>query len=320
MRDAGILGELYENENGGNGWSTPAGGFAIRQGYGGGGGVVATNAVENGSLGNSVYFYQDGSGGWNGHCARLGVHGCVSWVADPIGNGGAEFAAGGVGTSAVVAGMTLDAKYGVNVYPAGMGKGQSWTADGAPDDYVTSVNVTQDGWVVVTDTLGTPYYWKSSGGWQSFGGPGDQFIAFGDGIIGLTVNRGAMYLCPSSQFAAGTTYCNWQSFGDFGSCAGMIGGPDVGHWLCNVAVGTDYFGDGYTLGEVGLLEAAGYENGGAGGYAGINIDYGAYACNGRLNCYYGPFPSLSATVGRLIPGGNVYATKCADGQLMCDSY
>jgi hypothetical protein len=315
-------GGLDENQNSGNGWLAPAGSFPIRQGYGGGGGVVATNTVENGNLGNSAYFYpDDGNGKWNGHCERLALHGCASWVADPIGNGGAEFAGGGGGTSAIVAGMTLDAKYGVNVYPAGKGAGQSWTAYGTPGDDVTSVNVTQDGWVVVTDTRGTPYYWRSAGGWQSFGGPGDQFIAFGDGIIGLTVDRGAMYFCPSSQFAAGTTSCAWQSFGnDFGDCARMIGGPDVGHWLCNVAGNTNYFGDGYNLGETGLFDVTGYQNGSAGGYAAINIEYGAFACDGQSNCYSGPFSTLSAKVGRLIPGASVYATTCADGQLMCDRY
>ncbi len=313
-------GELTENQNTGSlPWVTPEGGFKIRQAYGGGGGVVATNAVENGTLGNSVFFYQDGTGAWDGHCARFGIHRCGAYVADPIGSGGAEFAAGGVGTSAIVAGLTLDPKDGVNVYPAGMGTGQSWTAHGAPGDFVTSVNVTQDGWVVVTDTTGTPYYWQSAGGWQSFGGPGDQFIAFGDGIIGLTVNRGAMYFCPSSEFAAGTTYCNWQAFGNFDYCAGMIGGPDVGHWLCSVADNTHYVGDGYSLGQLGLFEVAGYESAG-GGYVGINVDYGVYACSGHADCYSGPFLPLSAKVGRLIPGGSVYATTCSDSQLMCDGY
>ena len=314
-------GKLYENQNTGNAGFTPGGGFDIRQGYGGGGGVVATNAVENGSLGNSVFFYQDGNGTWDGHCARFGLHGCPSWVADPIGNGGAEFAAGGGGADAIVAGVTLDPAYGVNVYPAGKGTAESWTSYGAPNDYVTSVNVTQDGWVVVTDTRGTPYYWKSTGGWQSFGGPGDQFIAFGDGIIGLTVNRGAMYFCPSSEFAAGTTSCAWQSFGNinFDHCARMIGGPDVGHWLCNVPGNTDNVGDGYDLGETGLFDVAGYQSG-SGGYVGLNLDYGAYACTGKANCNYGSFLSLSAKVGRLIPGGSVYATTCADGELMCDRY
>ncbi len=313
-------GELSENPNDGSGWLTPVGSFAIRQAYGGGGGVVATNAVENGSLGNSVYFYQDGNRSWDGHCQRLGLHGCATWATDPIGNGGAEFAAGGGGTSAIVAGLTLDTNYGVNVYPAGLGTGQSWTAYGIPNDYVTSVNVTQDGWVVVTDTRGTPYYWKSAGGWQSFGGPGDQFIAFGNGIIGLTVNRGAMYFCPSSQFAAGTTGCTWQPFGNFDHCARMIGGPDAGQWLCNVAASTSYFGDGYNLGETGLFDAAGYLSGVASGYAGMNIEYGAFACIGNTDCYYGPFQSLNTTVGRLIPGGNVYATTCGGGELMCDRY
>ena len=313
-------GELDENQNAGSGWFTPAGSFAVRQSYGGGGGVVATSAVENGSLGNSVYFYQDGNDAWDGHCARLGLHTCASWLADPIGNGGAEFAAGGGGMSAIVAAMTLDAAYGVNVYPAGKGTGQSWTAYGTPDDDVTSVNVTQDGWVVVTDTRGIPYYRRSTGGWQSFGGPGDQFIAFGNGIIGLTVSRDAMYFCPSSQFAAGTTGCSWQPFGNFDYCTRMIGGPDVGHWLCSVAGNTNYFGDGYNLGETGLFDVAGYQNGSAGGYAALNLEYGAFACTGHSDCYNGPFSSLKATVGRLIPGGNVYATTCAGGQLMCDRY
>jgi len=313
-------GNLYENQNDGNDWFTPAGSFPIRQGYGGGGGVVATNAIEDGSLGNGVYFYQDGNEGWDGHCARQGLHACATWVADPIGYGGAEFAAGGGGASAIVAGMTLDTSHGVNVYPAGMGTGQSWTAYGAPNDDVTSVNVTQDGWVVVTDTRGIPYYRRSTGGWQSFGGPGDQFIAFGNGIIGLTVSRDAMYFCPSSQFAAGTTGCSWQPFGNFDYCTRMIGGPDVGHWLCSVAGNTNYFGDGYNLGETGLFDVAGYQNGSAGGYAALNLEYGAFACTGHSDCYNGPFSSLKATVGRLIPGGNVYATTCAGGQLMCDRY
>jgi hypothetical protein len=153
-------GGLWEWENG-TGWFRTSGSFPMRQANGGSRGVVATDAKENGSKGNSVHFY-DGS----------------TW--STIGDGGSQFAAGG----GIVAGVALDPAYGVFYYTL---SDHTWSAAAGPSDQpVTGVTVTSNGVIVATDPFANPWYFEPSNpGWHQIAGPGDQFVASGRSVFAL---------------------------------------------------------------------------------------------------------------------------------------
>lgn len=195
-------GSLYTNANRGGGWTEPLGAFHMRQVYGGGGGdVIATAAAENGGYGNNVYMFNGST--WNGNLFRCGTRFCYQDVA--FGSGGATFAIGG-GT---VASIGLDPKVnGVFYYSIASG---AWTGIGVPYDIPTSLTVTSNGIIVVSDSYGYPYYWNpASPGWHSFAGGGlyvaDQYVASGGDILALTADHTAIYRWPASNFTGGGSW------------------------------------------------------------------------------------------------------------------
>jgi hypothetical protein len=145
-------GDLYVNKNGA--WTSPPASFPMRQASGGGQGIVATSTYDDFN-GNTAYFF-DGSK-WLGHCNYTNIDGfevCTEWVADSIGNNAVVYAAGGVGNDGIIAGLTWDTSQ-MAYYSVSSG---NWTFVNPPSGVaaMTSITVTWDGVIVVTDTHGNP--------------------------------------------------------------------------------------------------------------------------------------------------------------------
>ena len=312
-------GNLYVDTNNGQGWQAPAGDFYTRQMYGGGGGLVATDAVENGSLGNGVFFYSPG--GWLGHCSGPL---CRGWTAEQFGNGGSEFAVGGTGSSAIAAGIALDPKYGVNTYPVGQLQfGLNWAALGGPNGQpVTGVLVTSDGVVVVTDTKGQIWH-NQSGTWYQVTSQGsginswDQVAVHGTSIIATTMDHSSVWELPErgywSQLTIPFGYCN----GNY-SVGGIVSGPDSlnfatlysGSWY---AYPNYYNGDNNCIGGGPDYAATNAPN--------VSLEWLTYNQNDTFAWYnWSSYWAGGGVGGRLISGAEMYVTGCNSGSEPCVNY
>ncbi|MCL2449182.1 MAG: hypothetical protein FWD17_09560 [Polyangiaceae bacterium] len=306
-------GGVWENINGGSDWQQTSGAFPVRQAYGGAGGVVATDAVENGGNGNSVYFY-------NG----------TNWSF--FGNGGSQFAAGG----GLIAGISLDPKFGIFPFNTATGWGPgigvppivppppsaaAAVAPGTP--VVTGVTVTQNGVIVATDYLAQPWYYDPSNpGWTQIAGPGDQFIAGGTrtraGVWALNPSHNALFFWPGpgQGFDPGfgvspTTQIVANSDSDFLaiSVAGQAAFTFGSTTITNTLQG-GVFGPG-SLMPLPLFEFLGAPGSGL-------VDDGVYLCQSG-DCTSGPpNPIYSNGIGGwLISGALPFVTGCDSGSAPC---
>lgn len=265
-----VVPETWEGAwvNTGSGWYLPTS-LNPRQISGGSHGFVATG--EN----DDVFFYNQDQN-----------------TLTQIGGPGSMFAVGG----GIVAGVTPDTSYGVNVYNLYSGQ---WSALGAPNGPVTGVAVTSGGGVLATDQYGNPWFNGNLTGWTQIGGPGDQFIAFDTDIIALTPNKSVLEVWNNGWSPI------YPSGGPF---ANIVAGPDNGSWLL------EWQGNSTVSDDVQVFSNAGgwdYSLNNVGGYdlimksqAGTNADYttfnGGWSGNGGVS-------------GKLVSGNALFATGCASG-------
>jgi hypothetical protein len=274
---------LYVNSTGAHGWWQPPGSFNIRQGYGGSGGVVATDATENGANGNNVHFY-------NGN----------KWV--QFGTGGSQFAAGG----GIRAGIAMDPKWGINYYKA---SNSTWYAAGGPNSLPpTSVTVTSNGVIVATDPSANPWYFDPSNpGWHHIAGAGDQFIASGTEVLALNPTHNDVFYWP------GPGYGFYQV--ESGSFAQIIANPEIANWL-TTSPGqqaayelSNVVANGWQFAVSSVSNLT---------YVWLAPNELIYACPGsqcELNGYY-----TYGQGGWLMSGAEGYVTGCYGGAQPCDLY
>jgi hypothetical protein len=283
----------------------------MRQVYGGGGGILATDTVENTDGSGNDAFYYNGAG-WVGLYCGFSFHGvCDYWGVNPIGGakGGSEFAIGGTGTNVIVAGLTLDTKYGINYYNVGT---STWYSAGAPNGAVTSLTVTNGGVIVVTDIYGQPwYYMPSNPGWHNFGGAGDQFISTWADIVALTPNHNDIFYWLGSNFGSGGS---WNYINNNPSSV-IVASPDAAEWGTKAVdssqlfynLNADYIVSGCL--DVGVTEA----------YNAPDICLNR--SNGSISTYdYGTWVNAGGQAGRVISGAKIYVTGCDEQKLPCVLY
>ena len=169
--------------------------------------------------------------------------------------------------------------------------------------------------------------------WVEFGGPGDQFVANGIGILGLTPNRYGVYEYPESGF--GGRLANWtpQIQVSQTPIAQIVAGPnnDGGINWATVTVGTHtaYYQGGPVV-EVDVQDYAATETNLSGYSGGGFLGMGYYTENQFVGDYYyyagawrGSY--LSGPTGRLISGHYMYETACTganglNGSAPCVAY
>ena len=259
--------------------------YRPRQAYGGGGGVVFTDASDN------AWFFDEDTG-----------------VATQFGGPGAEFAAGyasdGSGRT-VIAGLTTDTKYGVNYYDIGTKK---WYATGAPNGPLTSVTVTGQGIIVATDTYAQPWYYvpadRPNAKWVRFGGPGDEFVAVGKDIYALNPARDAVFVWP------------WQNFGSSGFWTqvrwnarymNLVGTSEATNWAASVPGERAFWPGGDELGQ--FVDTS--------DFAVTDLVQATFVAGGETVLAQSTFSATWSEigqypVGRLISGSHVFATSCPD--------
>jgi hypothetical protein len=264
------------------GWTFPSGGFNMRQGYAGAGGVVATDATEQGSAGNNVHFFNSSNSTWS-----------------QIGQGGSKYAAGG----GIIAGIAMDPKYGIFYYRISNG---TWTGIGGPNGGPpTDVTVTSAGIIVATDVDANPWYYNpSSPGWFEIAGSGDQFIASNGSVLALnpTHNAGFVWYGPGYGFDYISSTSTTQ----------IIASPDTNSWG-STAPGSNVmfqglgctFGCNAGTGRQFVSSNAVYAN-----YGFIENNSDIYACYGT-GCDYENNDVYTGFYGGWLMGGNeLYATAC----------
>jgi hypothetical protein len=277
-------------ESTGEGWSPVPGGFSMRQGYTGADGVIATNAVENGNLGNSVSYYNPSTS---------------SWV--QFGNGGTQFAAGG----GIIAGITMDPKNGINYYRIA---NNTWTDAGGPGGLPpTGVTVTSNGVIVATDPSANPWYFDTANpGWHQIAGPGDQFIAVGSQMLALSPKHNVAYTWPGpgSGFSPGVALSTTQLVSS--SDLATVGQTSPGSASFYNFGGAEFIGAGSQLVVTSSPTIYAWLN------AGTNDDVDGCGvwdpgCNGG---YY------TDGFGGWLMGGlkNMYLTGCTEGAAPCVNY
>jgi len=185
-----------------NGWAAPPGDFPMRQIYGGAGGVIATGTDDN------LYYYNDSAGTWY----------------STGGGQGSEFAAAGDH----VLRLPLDTSLGPSWYSVST---NTWhplpPLSNGPTTSAVVVN-SKGGVLVVTDRYGQPWSWDwNIPKWVRIGGPGDQFVASGGSLLGLTPDHRGVFEYPGSEF--GTTGQNWSGQPlSVGPIASIVAGPENG--------------------------------------------------------------------------------------------
>jgi hypothetical protein len=255
----------------------------MRQGYAGSGGVVATDAVENGSAGNSVHFFNGST--WS-----------------QIGEGGSQYAAGG----GIIAGIAMDPAYGIYFYDTAS---EVWSSIGGPGGGPpTSVTVNSSGIILATDVNANPWYYNpfSSPGWVHISGPGDQFIAWADRALALNPAHNEVFSWggPGTGFTAVGSVSSTQiiSSPDSPSYGFTSPGENVlwnyGHMAGTGRqfVATDIYSQ---TPNFGLL-------------SGINVD----ACYGTECTSESPI-FTSGYGGWLMGGTSLYVTGCTSGVAPC---
>jgi hypothetical protein len=259
-------------------WAETRSGNYIRQASGGAGGVVYTDDADN------VHFF-------NGNPNSTDLN---------VGGPGSEFAAGGN----IIAGLTVDTKYGVNYFTIST---QQWTGIGTPNGPVTSVSVTRNGVIVITDAGANPWYWMN-GGWHLFGGPGDQFLAFYGDILAITPSHSGVFDWPAANFGPGG---NWSEHWPDPASA-LVSSPDT-YYGGFVFGGTQNFWDnGSNLGQA-------FQGSVSNGYlsSGLQMTNAGEVQMNFENVWYN---MGEGPVGRLVSGNNVMATSCPNGAMPCVLY
>lgn len=300
-----------DDQNGSGGsWFSPAVAVppgatytALRQASGGSDGVAVTGSDDN------IYFYSQSLGDWLGEKPPFCIRGQPCWSPVALFSPAAQVAAGG-GTLAEVRLDALD----VSTYPLSQGINGSWSGLGTPlSEPITGVVVTGNGVVVVTDTLGQPWYWDS-GEWIQFGGPGDQFVASGPNIIALTPDHYYVNEWPGANFGPGG-YWVPQSVegegGDLGFPVNLTGSPDASDWAIqyggNQTATTSTSGSAIITNAFDLAVTSVY---------GANVQWATPRTDATYAGYVGSSQfSTGGTSGRLISGAALYATGCASGAL-----
>ena len=310
-------GALYSNTNNGRGWFEGTGGFNMRQAYGGAGGVVATGTDEN------VYFYVSNNKRWDGLLnINTGVYDDTIIGTTPA----AELAAGGNN----LAEIPLDVSQGVNYYDLTAGVWTSLHAPPTTPTGVTSVAISVDGWIVATDMNGSPWEWdwnaSPSAKWVSIGGPADEFMASGQYMIALLMQRNEVVYSPyNSETGFSSTWSDLVS--GVGAMTGMTASPDA-PWGYYGTWGVTFAGTEEFLSSASLSYTNGFRTYAVTGasYNGSNIndialDNGAetYSCYGS-DCQTGDWSHTWAYGGRLISGGEMFVTGCPAAAPPCVDY
>lgn len=292
------------------GWAAPPNDFPMRQIYGGAGGVIGTGADDN------LYYYNDGAGAWY----QTG------------GGPGSEFAAGGDS----ILQLPTDTSQGASWYSVTTNTWHSLPP--LPNGPITSVAVvnTEDGVLVVTDRFGQPWLWDSTiSQWVVIGGPGDQFIASGGNLLGLTVDHFGVWEYPQSEFmddfstrivrpGPGNIGTKWvRQDMSVGQVAEIVAGPEDN---AGVYWGVVPYG-GSALYYQGNARVGGGDNSRdwvasaeAGGF--LSMDTGTQDV---FKNYFAPAQPPSSTIGtwsetgvygpagRLVGGTAMYVTACNGG-------
>jgi hypothetical protein len=280
-------GPLNESNSGFGTWSSPAGSFNMRQGYGGAGGVVATNAVENtDGSGNNASFY-------NGS----------EWLLNISPGGAAQFAAGG----GIVAALSLDGKT-ISYYRISSG---SWTNTGFfPNGAVTGLTVTANGVMVATDPFANPWYYDPGNpfpAWHQIAGPGDQFIASGTKVLALNPSHNNIFLWtgPGAGFSSigPTNATQLVSTPD----NQLFGATSPGSSAFNFSgVALDIIGSGWQLGSI------------AGGGSEFSVLSGSDHVGVCQACGFGsPVTNTSIVGGWLMSSNVAYVTGCIGNVAPC---
>lgn len=265
--------------------------YYVRQAYGGGHGVVFTDAKDD------AWFFDS----YNGEFTQ-------------IGGPGAEFAVGTASDGsggAVVAGLTLDTTYGVNYYNAGS---KQWYGIGAPNGPATSLTVTGQGIIVATDMYGQPWYYvpadRPHAKWTPFGGPGDQFLAVGNDVYALNVGRNDVFVWPWENFDA---VGMWTNIRTNVSYMQIVGTPESRYWATAEPGEWSYWPSGNDFGQ--LVQA--YD------FAVTDIQPATFVAGGdnvqTLSTDVGSSWTVIGQhpVGRLISGDQIYATNCPGSSYPC---
>lgn len=290
-------GKLYVNTNSPNAWHSPTGSFPIVQAYGGSGGVVAT------ATNNQAYFY-DGS----------------QWLGSPtpIGGGGAQLAAGG----GVVARLPINTTAGIYTYPVSQGLNQGWSNLGTPKNGpVTSLNITSNGLIVVSDAWGSLYYWNGPntasngspvGTWTYFSrGPWDQVVASGTSILVLQHTFGYAWNPSTNQFSNllfPGTGLDWTQ---------VLGNPDASHYGLLYAGSQGLVSDTDYLLNNWFLPAV--TNATNTRYFALNNTSALVPWGNSDGTNAGWYPT-NRVVGRTISGKEMYVTGCTSGVSPCVNY
>ncbi|HEY2515897.1 MAG TPA: hypothetical protein VGI39_33735 [Polyangiaceae bacterium] len=313
-------GDLWVNTNQpGSGWHMPSGDLRMRQAAGGAGGVVATGTDDN------AYFYDGGRDQFTGEWTLSGRQ--FVWRDTPVLPGpNATYAAGG----STVAALPLDTSRGVLTYDLVTGAKSTL---GMPPGALalTSLTVTSGGWVVVTDHLGNPWYWRPPvprrvGAWVQFGGPGAQFTAMGQDIVSLQTNQHLVYKFPASFFGGATNVNGWQLLDDLsgsGRVAALAASPDVSGWFYG-SWGAQFEGSSSFVSMASLMYTTGIADvaiTGAANLSHIGVDFNLanVACDGG-QCTTGDWRYTGGRAGRTISGSKMLVAGCDSNNDPCVYY
>jgi hypothetical protein len=308
-------GSLETNSGPTSAWQFPAGGGDIRQASGGAGGVVATGTDDN------VYFYPGGSEWWGQTVYNNRLHIPVyDW--EPIGPGGAAVAAGG----GVIAVLPIDTANPVQTYAVANGWSSSsfnqWRTlptlpGGVP---ATSLTVTSDGTIAVTDASGNGWFFSlGAASWSQVGVSGDQLVASGRDLLALGQwgsSFGLITNCPGAKsFAPGS--CTNQAVVS-GVVSGIVASADaspVGYvvsgrsgglyvpWRGWITQSQDFAVSAAFAADYELIHGATFSN-----------PLESYACYQSPNyCAPNAWQLTNANLGRLISGAQMFGTYCGRG-------
>lgn len=319
----------------GSGWTQPSNGPAyLRQMYGGGKGVLATDGSDN------AWFYSS-SGGWGG--------GAITANGSYVQGSMLALGGGGAGGDVILAWIGIGQTAG-NLYRYDLTSATYTALPALPTQstwvpsqlYATGVYVTGGGYVLVTDTHGRVWLYDYAGSWVILpsdpdGNAFDQVIANNTDIVGLDIGRHHvwdfsdtnLYTLYNNGTCSGCSWTQPQYFGgsDWYEPQLLIGNPDAAYFAA--LNGGSFYADYGTTSEDNV-------NGNGGEYAPTT----AHNSFGTTDRFQWLAPSNSATwattfakfnghttwstnngtAGRLIGGNELYATKCTSGAPNCVNY